>query len=181
MFAVGIERGVTQFMPRRCAFHQDVVLLAVVKDDQFAARVFRRQANHQGRDHPIELLAIPMRQKEAALFVDQQFVKVRVELDIAEAQVRLRAFNDRRDHTVPFRAGELKLLRIEFPYAPYVSIDDRIAALSIRSLSAALNELFRLSPVERQAHRPETLNFQTGHCHGQIATDAKVARSINSR
>jgi hypothetical protein len=38
--------------------------VTIVRDDQHASFVYRRQHNHQGRHHTIKFFAVPMRQKK---------------------------------------------------------------------------------------------------------------------
>src|SRR2546422_9903340 len=79
-----------------------------------------------------------MQQKEIALFVDEQLVEMRRELASAKAQCISYPISDVQEQLLPLRIGELKLLGIEFPHPPHVSVDQGFRALAINLLSAPL-------------------------------------------
>ena len=179
VLAVGVERGITQLVPRRRTREDDLVLPAVVRHDQLAPFVFRRQGDHQRGDHPIELLAVAMRQEEAALFVHEQLVEVGRQLAVFEPQGPLHVLEDGSDEIVPLRVGQLKLAGVEFPNAPHVGIDHRFRPLAIRCLAAELDQFAGLRRPQRQPHGAQPADFQSWHRQRPIAPGTDFARPIH--
>ena len=152
MRAIGIESRETQLVSRRRPGKLDDVLRALMGHHELASGMHRRQTDDQRRDHAIKLFAIAVRQKEIALFVDEQLVEMRCELASAQAQCLSYPLGDVQEQRIPFRIGELKLRGIEFPHPPHVGVNQGFRALAIRGLVAQVNELMGLRLAQRQPH-----------------------------
>ena len=150
VLAVGVERGITQLVPRRRAGKGDLVPAAGVRDDQLAPFVYPGQDDGQRGHHPIELLAVAVRQEEAAFFVQEQLVKLGRELVAFKPQRLPHVLDDGGDKIVPFGVGQPELVRVERPRPPHRGIDHGFRPLAKRRLAAELDQLAGLGLRQRQ-------------------------------
>jgi hypothetical protein len=85
--------------------------------------VYPRQNDGQCGRHPIEFLAVAVRQEEAAFFVREQLVKLGRE-PVAFKPQRLPHFiRDGGDKIIPFGVGQPELVRLEGPRPPHRGIN----------------------------------------------------------
>ena len=92
MLAVGKECGKLRIKRTLgTEIHGDFLL--VMSDDQLSTLVSGWQYDDKCGDHAVEFFAIPVRQKEAALLINQELVKMRFELLVLETEFVLSLVN----------------------------------------------------------------------------------------
>ena len=140
----------------------------------------RREHDDQRRDHPVELLAVAMRQEEAARLVEQQVVEVALQLLLLQPELLLDLGDRLREEPLPIGVRQREAVRLHPPDAPDARIDEGLLALAVGGLVAMLHQLLRLLGREGQADRPQPLDLQPGQHGGSTAADAEGARGDRS-
>jgi len=142
--------------------------------------VYPRQDDGQCGHHPIELLAVAVRQEEAAFFVHEQLVKLGRELVAFKPQRLPHVLYDGGDKIVPFGVGQPELVRVERPRPPHRGIDHGFPPLAKRRLAAELDQLAGLGLSQRQPDPAQPPHFQSRQRQGAIAPCAKSPRPIDA-
>ena len=160
--AVGVERREGK-LGRLLDVHVDGDLAAMVADEQLAAAARDRQRDRQGRDHAVRLLGVAVCGEEAAAFVDEQLVELRVEPVARAPETRRRGAEDSRERLLPRAAREANPLRSNLPTVADRGVDKRVRPLAVGGTLRRCNQGAYLRLGHRKGQHAGAVDLQPRH------------------
>jgi hypothetical protein len=135
-------------------------MLAAVLDDQFAARVRRRQRHGQRADHCVVLLRVLVRQEELSLAVYQHRVQLGPQLCRGrQRQLVPDAVQHGAERGLPDGAGQRDEVRRDLPCVTHAGVGQRLLpAPELRRLRHR-DQLLRQRPAHGSLHGPDAVDL----------------------
>ena len=158
MDAIGVE-GCECRLGWLLAFEVEPGLAILVSDHEFAACGDRGQREHQGRKHAGGLLGVAMAHEEAALVINEEFVKLGRNR-FAHAESLGDARQDRRQRRRPMLAADVHSTGANLPRASDVGVDERVGATAVWRALGDSDEFSGLHWQERQRNNTDAVNLQ---------------------
>src|SRR5699024_1881774 len=119
-----------------------------------------------------------MWQKEITFLINEQFVRICLDIIFFQSKVVLDIFEGLIQKFIPIRIAESQLGRVDFPASANAVVQDRLGSLSERSFLRNFHQSLCLLFCNRKGDLPETFNFHTREHKTSTANTGKFSTAL---